>query len=66
MIEEHRIEVVEEESFDEGSPAAYAYLLEDVLEVVLDGVLGDVERSGDLLGGSSAYDELDYLLFPRT
>ena len=39
MIEERRIEVVEEESFDEGSPAAYAYLLEDVLEVVLDGVL---------------------------
>ena len=39
MIEVRRIEVVEEESFDEGSPAAYAYLLEDVLEVDLDGVL---------------------------
>jgi hypothetical protein len=44
-----RIAGVEERDLDEGAAAAHPDLVEDVREMLLDCVLGDVERRGDLL-----------------
>jgi hypothetical protein len=53
---------VEVELLDEGPTAPHPDLPEDVLEVVLHRVLGDVESQGDLLGGGAANDQLDHFL----
>ena len=44
-----RVEVIEEETLYEGFSASYPDLVEDVGEMVLDGVLGDVKYCGYLL-----------------
>jgi hypothetical protein len=40
--------------FDEGSPASYPDFAKDIREMILYGVLRDVQGLRDLLGGSSA------------
>ena len=50
LPEQLGVEVVEEEALYESSAAPYSHLVERVREVLLDGVLGDVERPGDLPG----------------
>ena len=54
---------VEVESFDERLAAAHTDLFEDVLDVFLDGVLGDVEGLLGLPGRGAAHHEPDHLLF---
>ena len=54
---------VEVESFDERLAAAHTDLFEDVLDVFLDGVLGDVEGLLGLPGRGAAHQEPDHLLF---
>src|SRR5215212_5401542 len=58
LPEQLGVEVVEEEAFYQGSAAPYSHLVERVREVLLDGVLGDVERPGDLPGRSAPHDEV--------
>src|SRR5262245_17425003 len=58
-------EAVEVEPLDELAPAAHADLLEDVRQVVLDGVLGDDQGLGDLAGGGAARDQVDHLPLAR-
>jgi hypothetical protein len=52
---------IEIQAHDEGPTTPHADLLEYVLEVFLDGVLGDVESSRDLPGRGAAHHELDQL-----
>ena len=47
---------------DEGPAAPHPDLPEDVLEMILYRVLGDVEGLGDLLSGGPANDQVDYFL----
>ena len=54
---------VQVESFDERLAAAHTDLFEDVLDVFLDGVLGDVEGLLGLPGRGTAHQEPDHLLF---
>src|SRR5215212_5515650 len=58
LPEQLGVEVVEEQTFYQGSAAPYSHLVERVREVLLDGVLGDVERPGDLPCGSTLHDEV--------
>ena len=48
---------------DEGPASPNANLLEDVGEVILDGVIRDVEPRRNFLGGNVLYDEICDLLF---
>ncbi len=52
-----------EELPDEVSAAAYSDLVEDGLEVVLHGVLGDVKGVGDHSGGRTPKHEAGHLCF---
>jgi hypothetical protein len=54
---------VEVESFDERLAAAHTDLFEDVLDVFLDGILGDVEGLRGLPGRGAAHHEPDHLRF---
>ncbi len=54
---------VQVQSFDEFPTASHADLLEDIGEVILDRVLGDVELLGDQPGGGAMDDQLDDFLF---
>ena len=63
-IEVLREDGIEIEPLDERLAAPHADLLEDVLKVFLDGVLGDVEGLRNLPGRGSVHHEPDYLLFP--
>lgn len=63
--EQRKLEVVKEYVFEEFPAASHADLLEGASEVVLDGVLGDVEIGRDLPGGSTARYQSGYLPFPR-
>ncbi len=49
-----RVEIIEEEALYEGFPASYFDLIEDVGEVILHGVLGDVEGCGYLFSRGTA------------
>ena len=51
MHAELREDGVQVEPFNQFPPATYADLLEDIGEMILYGVLGDVEGLRDLLGG---------------
>ena len=53
---------VEVELLYEGPPVPYPDLAEDVLEMILHRVLGDVEGLGDLLDGGPAYGQADHFL----
>lgn len=53
-----REESVEVKAFDERLLSPNAHHVEDVGEVILDGVLGDVQSSGYLSVGDSAHDEV--------
>jgi hypothetical protein len=50
--------VVEEQAGHEVAAGAAAHLVEDRLQVVLDGVCGDVEPHADVVGGEPLRDEL--------
>src|ERR671921_2981402 len=58
LPEQLGVEVVEKEMLYQGSAASYSNLVERVREVLLDGVLRDVERPGDLPRGSALHDEV--------
>src|SRR4028118_902669 len=60
--EHAREQVLEEEALDELAAVSHADLLEGVLDVPLDRVLGDEDLGGNLAGGSPAGDEPDHLL----
>ena len=60
-----RVQVVEEEPFDELAPAAHPDLLKDAAQVVVYGVLGDEERLGDARRKEAAHDEFHDLLLAR-
>src|SRR5215212_8166334 len=63
LPEQPGVESVEVETLNEGTATTYSHLVEGAREMILDGVLGDVERPGDLLGGGSLHDEVDDLSF---
>src|SRR4028119_621698 len=64
LCEQRGVKVVEEQALYEGAAAPYPYLVERVGKMILDGVLGDVERLGDLLGGGALRDEAPAPPFP--
>src|ERR671916_162665 len=64
--EHARQQVLEEEALDELAAASHAGLLEGVLYVPLDRVLGDEELCRDLARGQPARDETDNLLLTRS
>src|SRR5919205_4414523 len=57
-------DALEVQVFYEGPATPHSCLLEDVREVLLDGVLGDVEGARDLAIGCAAHDELYYVPLP--
>jgi hypothetical protein len=59
LPEQLGVEIVEEQALYEGAAASYSHLVERVRKMLLDGVLGDVERPGDLPGGGTLHDEVD-------
>jgi hypothetical protein len=56
--------VVEEQACDQFATGADAHLVEDRLEVILDGVGGEVQTVGDVVGRVPLGDELRYESFP--
>jgi hypothetical protein len=58
LPEQLGVEVVEEETPYEGTATSYSHLVERVRKMLLDSVLGDVERPGDLPGRSTLHNEV--------